>query len=160
MNAIVIFKEKYGKRYFDASTPEALGLACVKVLKERAEAGYFYYREYEADGPKFDKETQEALALNDEQLAVIPETLRAELQRKRDRAKRSVTIYEQRKQQENEWFDNLQKIIDLPAKEAAALTYVNQRNGRTYNLAYDLLNVRSDYQYEEFEVLDLESTEE
>ena len=38
---ILIAHEKHGNRYYDASTPENLGRACLQILKERQEDGYY-----------------------------------------------------------------------------------------------------------------------
>jgi len=46
---VIIFKEKHGDRYFDASTPENTALACLYVLKERLTAGYFFSDELSKD---------------------------------------------------------------------------------------------------------------
>lgn len=42
MKSIIIFKEKHGDRYFDASTPELVEAACKKVLLQRYNDGYWY----------------------------------------------------------------------------------------------------------------------
>lgn len=38
---IIVFKEKDGRRYFDASTIEDLHAACIKVVKERYKMGWY-----------------------------------------------------------------------------------------------------------------------
>ena len=42
MNHIIIFNEKHGKRIFDASTPELLAKACLKVFTDRLRDGFWY----------------------------------------------------------------------------------------------------------------------
>ena len=39
---ILVLKEKHGDWHFDASTPELLHAACLKIVKKRNESGYFY----------------------------------------------------------------------------------------------------------------------
>lgn len=39
---ILVFKEKYGDRYFDASTPEKELDAYLKIAKQRIKDGYWY----------------------------------------------------------------------------------------------------------------------
>lgn len=39
---ILVTYEKHGNRYFDANTPESLGKASLKILKERMNDGYYY----------------------------------------------------------------------------------------------------------------------
>ncbi len=54
-NGILIFEEKHGSRYFRAETREQLAAACLKIVKERHEAGWYGYStdpDYEKNKPK------------------------------------------------------------------------------------------------------------
>jgi len=48
---ILVLKEKHGEWHFDASTPELLHAACLKIVKERNESGYFYDFDENAEEP-------------------------------------------------------------------------------------------------------------
>lgn len=63
MNKILIVNEKHCTRYFDASTPELLNAAALKILKERWNEGYWYYL--------FDPPSEEGV-LSEEQIAALP----------------------------------------------------------------------------------------
>jgi len=48
---ILVLKEKHGDWHFDASTPELLHAACLKIVKKRNESGYFYNFDENAEEP-------------------------------------------------------------------------------------------------------------
>lgn len=129
MNKIIIFKEKHGDRYFDASTPEKLNAACFKILKERFENG-----EYEW----LSEEEPEAInILTDEQIEALPtERLKNdELRRKKN--------YEQEykwRKQEKDMFKEIASCVKSESKQYA------------YNLLYE----RKGGEYENFEIETLE----
>lgn len=66
MSKILIATEKYGTRYFDASTEELKNAAAFKILKERFKDGYYY------DWLNEDVEPREN-ALSNEQIQNLPE---------------------------------------------------------------------------------------
>lgn len=129
MNKILIFKEKHSNRYFDASTVEAHSAACLKILKERLEEGYWY-----DPGDPPDKED----ILSEEQISSLPTEIlkRAESER-RKRYLRELANYE----------EEVKFVED--AKDAIA-----NNKGR---LAYKLLMWRRDGEYERFYEEELET---
>lgn len=144
---ILILEEKHGDRYYDASTPEALSRAAVKVLKERAEEGYWYIRHYADDTPANSKDA-ELLAVTDEDLAATPAVIRADLEAQVLKARQRVERTKRLKLEEDEWFDALESVISAPEEEAWQIKDKGQfTRGGTY-LAYALLRSRSDYEYE------------
>lgn len=129
MNKIIIFEEKYGNRYFDASTPEKLNAACFKVLKERYENGEYNWLLEEAP---------EAInILADEQIEALPtERLKNdEIRRKKEYENKFKSW--QRKQKE---LQDIKQCVENEAKERA----------------FFLLRKRNSGEYEEFEIEDLE----
>lgn len=50
---VLVFEEKHGTRYFDASTPRNLGMACLKILSERLNEGYYTVYGEEPEKPKY-----------------------------------------------------------------------------------------------------------
>lgn len=154
MGRIIVFEEKHGNRYFDASTDEQLARACVKILKERA--NMWYYREYDKGvDAKFSKQELETLALTDEEVAALPELLRADVEQKISRLKRKKAAYVRNKAEEDKWFNNLELIITLPEDEAAKLTETSP-SGRERSVAYDLIQSRGDGEYEGYSIENLE----
>jgi len=57
---ILLFKEKHGTRYFDASTEELAGKACLKILEERLKEDYECFGEEKPEMPKLTKEQVDA----------------------------------------------------------------------------------------------------
>ncbi len=57
---ILVFREKNGTRYFAANTKEEAGMACLKILKQRFEEGW--YQPYDDDDhPTQPSMTEEAI---------------------------------------------------------------------------------------------------
>lgn len=154
---IVVFREKHSDRYLDASTPEATGWSFLKILKERVKDGYWYYREYEAPALKLTAEQKDILALTDEQINVLPPSTRNELASKKDRIARSEQVYLRRKKLEDEWFNAVDRILELPDEEAIKLTGedVPGKWGRGL-LVVEVLYARNDYEYEGYSFQEIE----
>lgn len=125
---ILIAKEKHGTRYFDASTPELLAESAFKLLKERWDDGYWYF----LDDPPEDKEV-----LSEEQIAALP----TESLRNQESQKRKSFLREQR-----DW--------EYLAKEYRAIE--NCVKNKLKDKAWKLLQNRSDYEYENVELEELE----
>jgi len=49
---IIVLREKHGERYFAANTTEHIGRACLKVIQERKEEGYYESYSEEPEQPK------------------------------------------------------------------------------------------------------------
>ncbi len=125
---ILIAKEKHGTRYFDASTPELLAESAFKLLKERWDDGYWYC----LDDPPEDKEV-----LSEEQIAALPtESLRNQESQKRK--------------------DYLRKLYNWQSDEKQYLFIKDCVENGLKNRAWKLLQNRSDYEYENVELEELE----
>ena len=128
MNKILIAHEKHGNRYFDASTEELRNAAALKLLTERFDEGYWYYKPNPPD---------DTLILSAEQIVQLPtEVLRNQEAAKLRQYKRDFAEYEK----EVEDHQLIQKAVQT--KDAA--------------LAYKLLKRRIDYEYENITVEKLE----
>jgi hypothetical protein len=130
MNRIIIFKEKHGDRYFDASTPELLHKACLKIFKERLAEGWYEGYAY----PELQKPTmtiQESLTHDKKIQAVV----------------------------EDQWreYNNVLRGINKQAQEKAYIEKVVAEDSG--EKAHKFLNHRSHYEYESYEIENLESTE-
>jgi len=75
MTQILIFKEKHGDRYFDASTPEMKSAAFLKILRERFTSGY-YYEKPKSPERNLSREDKALLSLSEEQLEALPAPLK------------------------------------------------------------------------------------
>lgn len=83
---IIVAREKYCTRYFDASTLEILAESAFKLLKERWDSGYWYYS---YDPP------EEKDILSEEQIAALPtENLRNSESQKRKEYLREYKYWE------------------------------------------------------------------
>lgn len=125
---ILIAKEEHGTRYFDASTPELLAESAFKLLKERWDDGYWYISE----DPPENKDI-----LSEEQIATLPtESLRASEQGK---------LY---------WY--LSEFKDWQKNEKEYLAIKDCVETGKKDMAWNLLQNRSDYEYENVELEYLE----
>ena len=145
----LLFKEKNGDRYFDASTAERRALACRLVLGDRMNQGYWYNRPQE---PEFDQETLDLLAIEGEAFfstSGLPESIASELYTKKTAAERRVRRAKEDFEQENSWFTRADAVLALSEADFLA-SIVTDAHGRTRpSEAELLLDERSDYEYEE-----------
>lgn len=152
VDRIIIFKEKHGDSYFDASTDEALARACLAVLRQRNKEGWYYApTKPEAS---YSKEEQAILAMTDEQIEAIPEPIKSETATRKAKLVRRLAGAEREYKLDNEWFTLLTELLALPVEEA--VTRVRTfRSGRTQPLAYALIEDRNGGEYEGFYIEDL-----
>ena len=130
MKNIIIFKEKYGQRYFDASTEKLRNAACLKILKQRFEEFWYDYNNEEPSAKNI---------LTEDQIAQLPtENLKAQESRKR-------RDYLSELRQYNEEVSFYKKV-----KQA-----VMEDDGQS---AYYLLLQRDGGEYEGFDIEELEET--
>ena len=151
MANIVIFKEKYGDRMFDASTEEALQKAFYSVLKERFAMGYWYYEPtpVEETLARYITPEYEAYeAISPEVLATLPEEVQKKARHIPNMRNRLTREYEADKQ----WWDNLQLILSLSFDEASKLKRPYGTRGRVKYLIEDTIEARSDYEYEGYDI--------
>jgi len=128
MNKILIVTEKQGTRYFDASTTELLHAAAFKILKERWDEEYWY---------TLDEQPSSEGILTKEQIESIPiESIRVQEYIKLKDYTQQVKHW---KRGADEYYNIKKAISDVDHKSAWRL----------------LLN-RSDGEYEEVDVVDLE----
>lgn len=128
MKSIIIFKEKYGDRYFDASTEKLKFAACLKILSERFEDHLY-------DASK--EEASDKNILSEEQIAQLPtDNLKTQELRKR-----KEYLKELRRYKEDVKFYNDVKLA------------IKSGDGKS---AYYLLLQRDGGEYEGFDIEDLE----
>lgn len=155
MNQILILKEKHGEEYYDASTKEKLAEACLKVLKDRYESGYYYQEPKIEEYFNPSKESQEILNMTPETLDSLPDTLREDFKLKQAKLKTQKIRATVQYDNEKEWFDSVKNLINLPVEEAIKKTVTNRTKTVSKPLAYHLLAARDDYEYESIRLVTL-----
>lgn len=158
MQTILVAREKHGDRYFDASTPELLAAASLKLLRERMKEGWYVKPDSVNTG--FTKEQKAFLELTDEDIEALPAVVREETHKKvlalREKAERLRSF----DAEEMQWYTQVEALLALPTEKAANRT-ITQGKGtrweRSYPKAFYLLNARDDAEYEGVEVVTLEA---
>lgn len=160
MAKVVVFEEKHGSRYFILKDDSADSMARIAytVLKERAEAGYWYpklesiqrWKTAAIEDAKKDVEKKygEFLALTEEEIAALPPALKTLAVEGREKAARRIARAETAYEWEEQFVTDLERLLALPMEEAIKLT---NDTGR-WRLATVLLESRSDSQYEGYSV--------
>jgi hypothetical protein len=126
---LLVFKEKHGERYFNIPDDTALFAACLKVVSERLKEECWYL-EPDGEVPKTPDFTRE-------QIASMPESMRADAEKK-------LAAYIREMQEFNEEIADFAKI-----KEA-----VESRDGRA---AWQIVCDRGRYEYEGYSLERFES---
>ena len=146
---VLVAEGKYGNDFFDASTPELEARAYSIILAERKEIGYFY-REYEGE-ITLTAEQQEILDMTDEQIEALPSSLRDNTKERKSKIARGLAAKKRRKEQEDQWFNALDKVLAVPAEESYKVTTEGVpgfERGRVRPLAEVLVESRTDGEYE------------
>lgn len=128
---VLVTGEKHGERYFHVLTLDAFRKACLKLVKERNEEGWYEYE----DASEIEKP-----ALTKEQVAWLPEG------RVRNTAEEEWTEYE-----------NQLKRVEGEKHERALLARALKDDGAA---AAELLAARKGHEYEGFEIEIFESLED
>ena len=151
---VLVLDEKWGPRYLDASTSEKRALAFLSVLRKRMEEGYWYDRPRE---PEFDEETLDLAAVEDEAFfstGGLPESISSSLYQKHVAAKQRIRHAKDEFDRENQWFVRADAVLALSEEE---FLQQSDLDSKKRNEAEVLLDLRSDYEYESFELSRLES---
>ena len=130
---ILVVEEKHGNRHFDASTPEKLHAACVKILKQRLKEGWYT----PGDEPKLDY-----IDVSD-----IPDSLK-------DLAVIEIKRYKSQHkwwEQEVRDFDDINRVISFTGK----LKLYNRQPE-----SYGILEQRSNGEYERVHIEHLENIDD
>jgi hypothetical protein len=151
MTEIIIFKEKHSDRYYIAETPEQKAKAFLKVLRERNAQGYWYHEPTEpvVTLSDYDRAFTE---LSDEEVANLPEAIKAEAVQSRSRATRRQIGVQAEYKRDKFWWDQLQELLALPEDEAVTKV-AGARQGVAFSLAEDLLDAHADYEYEGYAIV-------
>lgn len=161
---ILIFKEKHGKRYFDASTEELKLKAFHKIIKERFNDGYWYHKPESLEkyiSSHLSKEKRELLEITDEALSALPQSIQDKVVEVRTLKAR----LEKRHALEVAEYEEIEKVATATFEEAKEM--VNRRPSRLKpgtTIVTPILSLimqsRGDYEYEGFDIETLEKVEE
>lgn len=122
---LLIFDEKHSNRYFLCKDQEAVGRACLIILAERIDPAYGYIQH---PGPESDLRLEPELTK--EEIEKLPEKYR----------KKELATVQTNARERRDWAEAVELFEN--AHKAVA-----NKDG---NLAYMILNDRSDYEYEGF----------
>jgi hypothetical protein len=125
----MVLTEKHGERYFLIDGPDTLGKACLKMLNERNDDEWYW-------NPGEFKVDAELEALDPN---TLPERLREQVTREKK-------TYLRKKREHAEAAAAYKRIEQAIAQEDGLL-------------AFEILESRSDYEYERFELVDFEAPE-
>jgi hypothetical protein len=145
---IIVCHEKHGERYYDASTPEAWAKSALAILTDRFNDGYWYHDPRQVTN-SFSLERRakmyEMLLVTDEQIEAIPsDEARVVLRKQRRRARAEH-------QQELEQIEQYDRIkIAVEAQDRGFFTV--GRDSFQIPVAWDILEDRSDHEYERVEL--------
>ena len=126
MTRILVVKEKHGSRYFEATTEEQLYKIALYLLKGRFNEGYWYSE------PEF----VEPLDFTEADIANMPQSMQ-------DGARRQLRDYQHRLRvylEDKEEWDKIKEAIE-------------NNDGK---LAFSILDGRSGYEYEGFDIEECE----
>lgn len=158
VNLVIEFKGKHGSRLFDGSTPKLIAQACTKILRERQDEGWFW-RSYEKPYQEtLDKENKAILTLTEEELEGLPDVLREPAVAKQKALVAKELRYNQEKASEDEFFQLLALVLATPVEEVHELPIPQGfASRRISSLPLALIDARGDYEYEEYDIIELES---
>lgn len=127
MKKIIIFKEKHGNRYFDASTEKLRNAACLEIIKERFDE--FWY-DYDNEKPSAKN------VLTEDQIAQLPtENLKIQETRKRKDYLSELRQYNE----EVSFHEKVRLAIELNDGQSAYYLLL-QREGGEYE-GFDIENL-------------------
>lgn len=153
---IVVFKEKHGERYFNATDPIELNKVFLEIMRERMQLGWYYKPDVD-----YPIEWTEAMALQEEALDALPESLKSQVHRLR----KAYKAREREAQKDTRWWELANELLAMPKEQAENHVHewtVNLSTGpkqKKMLMATFLMDFRSDGEYEGFEIIELEERE-
>lgn len=132
---ILVWRNKHGDDYYDASTEDALNGAARHILKQLVDEGWVW----EPEAPDVDPEERAVAAMTDEQIASLPTAIQDSTTKNRDRAKRTVDRLDAAYEQERGHWGRVQSAV----------------GGFTKPSPYSVLMERSGAEYEDYEIEDV-----
>ena len=128
---VLVWKDKHGTSYYDASTPEALAESALNVLGTMMDIGYYYREEKEFEVP-----------ITDEEIEAMPLKYRDHARKDQSYAKRSILDAKEN----NDFYDEVKRV--LAEHDMSTVTIGRGKHERQVPIAWNLLDSRSDYEYE------------
>ena len=140
---IVVFKSKHEDEIYDASTPDKLHKAYLKVVRERAK---YYYYEPDFYGALNDEE-KALLSIPEETVKNLPELIVNKIKKVKEKLEETADDYEE----ELLWWSELQRILPMSDEEAInAVTLPWEGSSRPENTLQFILDHRIEGEYECF----------
>lgn len=154
---ILVFKEKHGDEYYDASTKELFYKTLLAVLRSRMNSGYYYYEPKEPDISRY----EEYVSIPKE----IAQTLPAGIQKEIAKAESTVKELKSDYAKEKAWYDCAVHVLNLPEDEAISYVHVEdyysertkEVHKSNHNALLWLFRERQDHQYEGWDIIRLNS---
>lgn len=143
---ILVWKSKHADYYFDASTPEDLEKSARKILQKLVDGDWIF------EPSLYESWDKELVEVSNEALEGLPSSMVEEVEQHRAKKARAISEFEAEK---TEW-NQLQKIL---AGEEVVREYTNSA-GEVWKrpvTAWGLLQNRSGYEYEEYDVVKVET---
>jgi hypothetical protein len=147
---IIVAREKHYTRYLEASTDETWAKSALALLTERFRAGYWYYDPDDESNEytiKAKGEREALLAVSQETLADLPHTVMVELEKKIEEAKREEAALR----------DDRSRYLEIKrVVETQDLSWEGAGRRWAKPHAWSLLEQRSEGEYEDVELEDVE----
>lgn len=156
---VITCHEKHDTPIWDATTPEAFAASALAILTERWRDGYWYH-DPDADGLGTSEwaearraEIAAALALTKEEIDKLPASARQSILGLRGQA-RSESEHER---QHRDWYARARTCVE--EQDDGLVTVGGGRWEHQIPVAWQLLEERSDHEYERVELVTLEQAE-
>lgn len=153
----MVFKEKHDNRYFVVDGIEDKKKVALKILRERAESGYWYSsleglqkQKNEAIERLEEKYDKSILELSDDEIEKLPDALKNKVVEDKTTYEKKLKGIETYYHADLVWREKLDELLSVPDEEALKMVYVSVR-GRESNLALTLLSTRNGYEYESYD---------
>lgn len=161
---VMIFQEKHDTTYFAINNNEDKFRVALKVLRYRAETGYYYpTRESLESSLSIEKERLVKRyggmdTIDDPELsfAGLPTVIKDSLISRLESYNKGLENLEYSWNKQFDFVDELNRLVSESDDEIACRMTYKTSSGRNVNLAFWLLESRSDHQYEGFEIEELE----
>jgi hypothetical protein len=140
---IIVWRDKHGDRYYDASTLEAWDRSSIEILKQLTDEPYAYWYE---ETPYISEEDRELASID---LSGASQSVLATLGQKVQEAKARIQQAEAEALRENALRNEALAII------AAGYSELFERGRRTIPRSWLLLERRTGYEYEEYSLEDV-----
>lgn len=132
---IIVWEDKHGTSLYDASTLEVWAESSIEILRTMMDNGYYYLDEYTGEPP-----------LTDGQIDALPDQYKETARRDQAAAIRRI----KETKENNDFYREVERVIR--EHDTGSFTLGSRGREREIPIAWDLLDQRSDYEYEHVSV--------